>query len=304
MPSCVAVLPCERLVSQQQSRRMRPVPFRSSPVEADGAARRINAILKKKIKTALGRAADALGISERHNASISTIVAFHRINDDMPGDGLTCGAAKFEEFCRYFSAQFRVVSLREQIAGARSGQNVGGTLSITFDDGYLDNFQVAAPILQKYRLHATFFVTTGFLSSSFVAPWDAALPIAPRWMDWAHVRELASRGFEIGNHSDTHLNMATSSMGDIRSDLSAATEKLERELGVQGRLFAYPFGGRENISDSARALVRELGFECCVSCYGGVNSRNKDPYSLNRIGIAEWFDTPQQFGLELLLGQA
>jgi peptidoglycan/xylan/chitin deacetylase (PgdA/CDA1 family) len=261
-------------------------------------------VLKKEIKTVLGRAADAMGISARRYASVSTIVAFHRVNDDMPGDGLTCSAAKFEDFCRYFSARFRVVPLREQIAGSRLGQHMGGTLSITFDDGYLDNFQVAAPILQKYRLPATFFVTTGFLGSSIVAPWDAALPVTPRWMDWVHVRGLASLGFEIGNHSDTHLNLATSSPKDIRDDLSASKQKLERELGIAAQLFANPFGGRDDISDSARAIVRELGFECCASCHGGVNLPSTDPYRLNRIGIAEWFVTPQQFGFEMLLGKA
>ena len=264
----------------------------------------MHTVLKKKIKTALGRAADALGISARRYALVSTIVAFHRVNDDMPADGLTCSAAKFEDFCRYFSARFRVVSLREQIAGSHLGQDMGGTLSITFDDGYLDNFEVAAPILQKYRLPATFFVTTGFLGSSIAAPWDAALPMAPRWMDWAHVRKLASLGFEIGSHSDTHLNLATSSLDAVRSDLSTSREKLEREAGVTGRLFAYPFGGGGDISDAARAVVRDLGFDCCASCHGGVNLRNADPYRLNRVGIAEWFDAPEQFGLELFLGKA
>jgi peptidoglycan/xylan/chitin deacetylase (PgdA/CDA1 family) len=264
----------------------------------------MSGVLKKEIKSAIGRVADAMGISARRNASISTIVAFHRVNDDMPGDGLTCSAAKFEEFCRYFSARFRVIALREQIAGSRQGRDMGGTLSITFDDGYLDNLQVAAPILQKYRLPATFFVTTGFLGTSIVAPWDAALPKAPRWMDWAHVRELAALGFEIGNHSHTHLNMGTSSPEDIREDLLASREKLEREVGARTRLFAYPFGGPEDISDAARAVVRDLGFECCASCHGGVNAPSADPYRLNRIGIAEWFGTPQQFGWELLLGKA
>jgi peptidoglycan/xylan/chitin deacetylase (PgdA/CDA1 family) len=283
------MLPCERLHPQTIER------------QKDCQA---NSVFKKEIKTALGRAADAVGISARRYASVSTVVAFHRVNDDMPEDGLTCSAAKFENFCRYFSTRFRVVALSEQVTGLQQGQEMGGTLSITFDDGYLDNFQVAAPILQKYRLPATFFVSTGFLGSSIVAPWDAALPMAPRWMDWAHVRELASLGFDIGSHSDTHLNLATSSLQEIRDDLSASLKKLQREAGVTARLFAYPFGGREDISDAARAVVRDLGFVCCAACHGGVNSISSDPYRLNRIGIAEWFVTPQQFGLELLLGKA
>jgi peptidoglycan/xylan/chitin deacetylase (PgdA/CDA1 family) len=260
--------------------------------------------LKKDIKAALGWAADAVGISARRAASVATIVAFHRVNDHVSEDGLTCTAAKFEDFCRYFSTRFKVVSLREQITGARVGQGMGGSLSITFDDGYLDNFQVAAPILQKYRLPATFFVTTGFLGSSIFAPWDAALSRPSHWMNWTHVRGLVSMGFDIGNHSDMHLNLAKSSPDAIRADLSTAREKLAREAGIKTQLFAYPFGGRHDISENARAIVKDLGFDCCASCHGGVNSPNADPYRLNRIGIADWFATPQQFGFELLLGKA
>jgi peptidoglycan/xylan/chitin deacetylase (PgdA/CDA1 family) len=281
----------------------REMSFRSAVLKSN--VRRMNTIFKKEIKTALGWAADAIGISARRNAAALTIVAFHRVNDEIPEDGVTCSAAKFEDFCRYFSARFNVITLREQIAGSRLGQDMGGSLSITFDDGYLDNFHVAAPILQKYRLPATFFVTTAYLGTSFVAPWDATLPTAAtRWMDWTHVRWLASRGFEIGSHSDTHLNMGTSNSKDIRNDLLASKEKLVREVGVTAQLFAYPFGGKKDISEVARAIVQDLGFECCASCHGGINSPSADPYRLNRIGIAEWFATPQQFGLELLLGKA
>lgn len=43
---------------------------------------------------------------------------------------------------------------------------------ITFDDGYIDNYEVAFPILQAERVKATFFVTTGFIDSRRVAWWD------------------------------------------------------------------------------------------------------------------------------------
>ena len=41
-----------------------------------------------------------------------------------------------------------------------------------------------------------------------------------------------------------------------------------------------------------------------MACYGGVNSATPDPFNLNRIRIAEWFGTPDQFGFELLTGRA
>ena len=120
---------------QTDERRINParsdVFFRSIALDSQDGLACMKGVLKREIKTALGRAVDVMGISARRNASVSTIVAFHRVNDDLPEDGLTCSAAKFEDFCRYFSAQFRVIALREQIAESRLGRNVGGTLSIT-----------------------------------------------------------------------------------------------------------------------------------------------------------------------------
>jgi peptidoglycan/xylan/chitin deacetylase (PgdA/CDA1 family) len=260
--------------------------------------------LRVGLKTILGRAAEVTGICTRSFSSITTIVAFHRVNDALPDDGLTCSSAKFESFCQFFLNHFRVVSLSDQVAGARAGRSMAGTLSITFDDGYLDNYEVAAPILRRLGLPATFFVTTGFIGSSFVAPWDQGLPKPQSWMNWDQVRSLASQGFEIGCHSDTHLNLGEASSAEARSDLRASQTKIQNELGIEAPLFAYPFGGPQDISESSRRLIRELGFECCVSCHGGSNPPIPNPHNLNRIGIAEWFSNPYQFALELALGKA
>lgn len=254
----------------------------------------------KKLKSVLGRAAGLSGTYARDFRSKMTIVAFHRVNDLLPLDGLTCSSSKFEAFCRFFQKYFRVLSLADQVAGCRSGRDMGGTLSITFDDGYLDNVEVAAPILRHLGLPATFFVTTGFISSQSIAPWDTALPRNPGWMNWDHVRTLVKQGFDVGSHTDTHIDMGALDPQAIRADLATSKRKLLEELGITAELFAYPFGGREHMSPAARQLVREAGFICCASCYGGVNSPAADPYALNRIGVAKWFDSPDQFGFELV----
>jgi len=254
----------------------------------------------KKLKTVLGRAAALAGVYSRRFRSVMTIVAFHRVNDTHARDGLTCSPEKFRAFCRFFQQHFRVVSLSEQVAGCRAGRNMGGTLSITFDDGYLDNFTVAAPILREFGLPATFFVTTSFIASETVPAWDAHLAVPHGWMTWDHLRALRAQGFEIGCHTDTHINMGSAAPGTIRAELEISKQKVLAELGVAAELFAYPFGGREHITDLSRKLVREASFSCCASCHGGVNPPIADPYALKRIGIAEWFDTPDQFGFEVI----
>ena len=259
---------------------------------------------RRRAKDAIGRAAGLTGGYARRFRSQMTVVAFHRVTDALAADGLTCSAAKFEAFCKFFAKHFQVVALSEQVRICRAGGDVGGTLSITFDDGYADNIQTAAPILQRLQLPATFFVTTGFIGSQTVPPWDRELPRQPGWMSWDQVRKLRDLGFEIGNHTETHIDMGTADSQTVRGELARSKRKLLEELGTEPHLFAYPFGGREHISNSSRDLIREAGFSCCLSCYGGVNASRPDPFELKRIGIAEWFASPDQFGYELLTGKA
>jgi peptidoglycan/xylan/chitin deacetylase (PgdA/CDA1 family) len=258
---------------------------------------------KSRIKTLAGRLAGASGLYARTFRSKMTIVTFHRVTNALPEDGLTCSAEKFSAFCDFFRRHFRVVSLWEQAAGCGAGRDMGGTLSITFDDGYRNNFEEAAPILVQAKLPATFFITTGFIGSQTIAPWDRELPTPPGWMSWDQVRGLARMGFEIGNHTVTHLNMGIADGDSVRRELTESNRKLAEELGIPARLFAYPFGGRNHITPAALTLVREAGFECCVSSCGGLNPGTPDPFDLNRVSIAGWFKTPDQFGFEYVTGK-
>lgn len=259
---------------------------------------------KKTIKDFMGRAAAAAGLFERDFRSKMVVVTFHRVNDWMEEDGITCDSRKFEVFCNFFRKHFRIVHLSEQIAGCREGRSMGGTLSITFDDGYKDNFEVAAPILGRLGLPATFFVATGFIGTEFVPPWDQGLARQPGWMSWDQVQSLRDQGHEIGAHTDQHIDLGTTAADTIRADLARCKDKLHRELGAPAPLFAYPFGGRQNISPASLELVRQAGFECCVSSCGGINPPVADPFHLNRISVGGWYSKPHQFGLEILSGRA
>ena len=259
--------------------------------------------VKTSIKTVCGQVAGITGIYAREFRTKMTIVAFHRVSDQMPEDGLTCRARKFEAFCGFFRKHFRVLPLSEQIAASQAGADLGGTLSMTFDDGYLDNFEIAAPILRRFGLPATFFVTTGFIGSQVIAPWDRDLPRQPGWMTWDHVRGLASMGFEIGHHTDTHLDLGTADPAMIRTEFETSKRKFTEALGASPKLFAYPFGGQGNITPRGLQLAREAGFSCCASCFGGLNDVTPDPFGLKRIPIAGWFRTPDQFGFEFVMGK-
>ena len=257
----------------------------------------------RRIKHWLGRAAGFGRIYDRSFGGMLSCVAFHRVDDQIGTGPITCTSKMFEEFCKFFKRHFDVVPLRQQVQANREGREMGGTLSITFDDGYRDNYEVAAPILKDLGLHSTFFITSGFIESNAVPYWDADLATPPSWMDWSQVRALSDQGFEIGSHTHTHIDLGKAPLEDIRTELRTSRQVLESRVGKPVTLFAYPFGGRANIREDAVRVVREEGFECCVSCCGGRNGSRADNYRFNRLPISDWYISPHHMGAELVLGQ-
>jgi peptidoglycan/xylan/chitin deacetylase (PgdA/CDA1 family) len=93
-----------------------------------------------------------------------TIVLFHRVTPApdplFPGES---HAESFRERMQWLKAWFNIIALDEAIGALARGTLPERALAITFDDGYADNATVALPILRALGLHATFFVSTGFL---------------------------------------------------------------------------------------------------------------------------------------------
>lgn len=92
------------------------------------------------------------------------VLAYHRILPEH--DALLSAepsAEGFEHRMRWVKANFDVLPLSEAAHALRENRLPKRALSITFDDGYADNYKIALPILLRLGLPATFFVASGFL---------------------------------------------------------------------------------------------------------------------------------------------
>jgi peptidoglycan/xylan/chitin deacetylase (PgdA/CDA1 family) len=94
-----------------------------------------------------------------------SILIYHRVlaqpDPLFPGE---VDAKLFDSHMRLLKSCFNIIPLGDAINGLRHGNLPPRAACVTFDDGYADNAEIALPILQKHRVHATFFVATGFLN--------------------------------------------------------------------------------------------------------------------------------------------
>jgi len=104
------------------------------------------------------------------------VLNYHRIGnaEETPYDSGTFGptAEQFDWELGYIKSRFDCVTLEEAVAMMTGQAPVRRSLHITFDDGYLDNYQTAFPILRSHGLHATFFLPTSFIGTPRLPWWD------------------------------------------------------------------------------------------------------------------------------------
>ncbi len=90
---------------------------------------------------------------------------------------LAVSPENFDSHLTILKKHFQVVSLEEMITNLKKLPLGRRMVAITFDDGFKDNFDNAAPVLQKHKLPTTFFIATGLIGTNNMFWWDALLHI-------------------------------------------------------------------------------------------------------------------------------
>jgi peptidoglycan/xylan/chitin deacetylase (PgdA/CDA1 family) len=112
------------------------------------------------------------------------IMSYHRIGDaartDYDSGVFSATAEEFDNQISYFKRHFHLVNLEEARGIVDGSAPPGASVLITFDDGYLDNYTVAFPILRSHGAQATFFLPTAFINTRKLPWWDTIAFILKR----------------------------------------------------------------------------------------------------------------------------
>lgn len=148
---------------------------------------------------------------------------------------------------------------------------------ITFDDGFADFADVAAPILQSRGWSATVFLPSGCIGGH--DSWEGeGAPLRPL-MNWQQISDLAAAGIEFGSHTVNHVDLTTLTTERLRDELTASHAAISERLGRLPTFFAPPYG-RSNAS--VRSEIRKY-YSASVGVRLQRASRQSDLFDLPRI---------------------
>lgn len=128
--------------------------------------------MNSTIKTMLAMAANRSGLLAllKRGAATNVVFALHRVlpnadTGNVYDRNVSVNVEAFEAFLVFLSANFQIVALEDFLAEWRKG-SAKGLATLTFDDGWIDNYQYAYPLLAKLRIPATIFLPTALIGTN------------------------------------------------------------------------------------------------------------------------------------------
>lgn len=208
----------------------------------------------------------------RH-ALCSRILTYHSIGFRRHDMNVT--PAVFRVQMEWLAHNAAVISLDEAAAG-RPG------VALTFDDGFADFQEYAAPVLEDLGLPAVIFLVAGRMEGLMDDELDAE---NGRLLSWEVVRALEARGFEFGAHTLNHRRLAGLSEEEQRLEIAGCQTLIRERLGHPATAFAYPYGSVLDYNDASIRLAREAGFRYALTNRYGFNRPGDNLWTLRRIWI-------------------
>ena len=210
--------------------------------------------------------------------SYPVILTYHSIAEgDSP---LRIPPALFAEQMEWLKARTHVLPLGRIVKALAGGGSLPErAVTLTFDDGFQDFAEHAAPVLRKLELPAIVFLPTAYCGRA--NDW----PGQPKWvkpqplMEWQQIRELADGLISFGAHSRSHCMLTEALAAQAEEEIVLSRREIQERIETPVEYFCYPYGAW---NAAIRASVARH-YEGACSTAAGVVEPGADPYALPRV---------------------
>jgi peptidoglycan/xylan/chitin deacetylase (PgdA/CDA1 family) len=257
----------------------------SSYVTEGSALERARPFVSRARSAVRGAAITALSLLPRTPGPGVRIVHYHYVFDDE--------RERFRQQLAFLAREFTPVSLSQAVERLRLGRTDGDEIVVTFDDGFRNQLDNAAPLLAEEGFSACFFLVTDLLGASPESVQEFCrerlhLPLAVEPLDWDGAARLLELGHEVGSHSRSHPVLTEVSPDELAEELTSSRDELSLRLGAV-RHFSVPYGTRGRFSERVAEAARTAGYESCATAIRGRNTSALDLYALRRDHLsARW----------------
>lgn len=200
------------------------------------------------------------------------ILMYHGVTEGKEGS-LFVTPENFSEQMKYLHSKgYNVISLHRLVKGITNGEEFSaGTVVITFDDGFEDNYRHAFPILRKYQMPATIFLITGYIGKD------------PEYLDWDQIALMLDNGIAFGGHTRNDIYLPSlKERGKLKVEIAGSKEDIEEATNRVARYFCYPIGG---FNETIKEIVKESGYKGACTTNRGSDRYNKDVFELTRVKV-------------------
>ncbi|MDQ0204701.1 polysaccharide deacetylase family protein [Pectinatus haikarae] len=214
------------------------------------------------------------------------ILMYHRIAC-VENDRNSLSPEKFAWQLKYlFEHNFHTVTPDMLYAFYSEGRPLPkNPILLTFDDGYMDNFTAALPLLEKYSMTAVVFPITKWVGRK--NQWENFGKQETTTMNWANLQNWLDRGQTVASHTETHPFLPD--CGQLQKELSGSKKTLEKNLNTAMSFLCYPYG---KFDKTVIAAAKKAGYKAAFAIFENVNLKTVDLFALPRIPIpahqSEW----------------
>ena len=255
-----------------------------------GPAYRAKQRLKNAVYFAVGAATQAslAGTVRRlvwEREPVLRILMYHKVND-LPDNPPSVPTAAFAAQMTWLRERYAPIAVDDLLA-ARRGERAlpRRAVLVTFDDGYRDNLEHAAPVLHRLGIPALIFLPTAFIGAARPLPHDAGLAAANPTLGWDDARRLMDLGFEIASHGESHRIFTSVPREEAALEIRRSKATLEERLGNPVRCFAYVNGAPDTYDDAIIAAVEGAGYALAFVTTSGPVRPDDAPWTLRRYNV-------------------